>query len=335
MSLDAFNIVRPNMRNQNSGTGTTDDLELVIEEFSGMVEGSIARRSVLEGWIPRRQVKGTSTVSNYAVGEVELGVVVPGTTPNGTRADFNRTSLTIDTLVYARHTLPLLDVFQTVFDARRELATEQGKTIAKFYDKAFFTQAIKASLLTTSPYAGTAGFSGGTQQGIASGSQLDPAALYSAIADMFAKMERKDVIPSVDDVMLAMKPEQFYALLQAEQIVNGEYITADGTKVQGDQGFIFKAFGCPVVRSNNYPGGEVVTGSLLSNARNSNAYDGDFSDVLITAFSPRALLAGETIPLTKDVYYDKLSKSWYVDSHMSFGVTPSRPEFSGSVVIQP
>ena len=32
-------------------------------------------------------------------------------------------------------------------------------------------------------------------------------------------------------IMLAFKPAQFYTLLQAEQIVNGEYVTADGTSI--------------------------------------------------------------------------------------------------------
>src|SRR3546814_4211799 len=63
-----------------------------------------------------------------------------------------------------------------------------------------------------------------------------------------------------------------------------------GTK---QEGFIFKAFGVPVVRSNNFPAGQNITNHLLSNTRNGNAYNGDFTNVVAAAFSPRALLAGE------------------------------------------
>lgn len=330
MSLDTFNVVRPLQKNQLSG-GTGDVLELAIEEFTGEVEQVLARRSVLEGWINIRPVRGTTTLSNYSVGDVGLTVLVPGVTPDGQDADFSKASLTIDTVVLARHVLPLLDVFQTSFDARKELALAQGSRIAKFRDEAFFIQAIKAALLTSSPY-GSSGHLGGTQVAIPAADRTDPAALYAALGKLFAQMEEKDVDPSQDDIVLALKPTDFYNLMQAEQIINGQYVTADGTK---QDGFIFKAFGVPVVRSNNFPAGKNITAHELSNARNSNAYNGNFTNVVAAAFSPRALLAGETISLTSEVFYDQVSKSHYVDSHLAFGATPNRPEFAGVITQTP
>lgn len=144
-------------------------------------------------------------------------------------------------------------------------------------------------------------------------------------------MRLKDVNPEQDGTILAVPADVFYTLLQAEQIVNGEYVTADGTTISNQM--MFKAFGVPVVTSNNAPFGSVISGNLLSNTRNGNAYDGDFSKVVATAFSAKALLAGETIPLTSDVYYDKLMKSWVIDSHMSFGVTQNRNEYAGAILL--
>jgi len=330
MSLDTFNVVRPLQKNQLSG-GTGDELELAIEQFTGEVEQVLARRSILEGWLNIRPVRGTTTLTNYSVGDAGLQVLQPGVTPDGQEADFSKASVTIDTVVLARHILPLLDVFQTSFDARKELALAQGQRIAKFRDQAFFIQAIKAALLTASPY-GSSGHEGGTQQSIPAADRNDPAAIYAALASLFAQMEEKDVDPAQDDIVLALRPTDFYNLMQAEQIINGQYVTAAGTK---QDGFIFKAFGVPVVRTNNFPAGQNITDHLLSNTRNSNAYDGDFTNVVAAAFSPRALLAGETISLTSAVFYDNLSKSHYVDSHLAFGATPNRPEFAGVVVQTP
>lgn len=329
MSLDSFNVVRPLQKNQMSG-GTGDVLELAIEEFTGEVEQVLARRSVLEGWLNIRPVKGTTTLTNYSVGDAGLQVLQPGVTPDGQDADFSKASVTIDTVILARHVLPLLDVFQTSFDARKELALAQGQRIAKFRDEAFFIQAIKAALLAASPY-GSSGHEGGTQATIATADRSDPAAIYASLANLFAQMEEKDVDPSQDDIVLVLRPTDFYALMQAEQIINGQYVTAAGTK---QDGFIFKAFGVPVVRSNNFPAGKNITNHELSNSRNSNAYNGDFTDVVAAAFSPRALLAGETISLTSEVFYDQVSKSHYVDSFLSFGATPNRPEFAGVIVQQ-
>lgn len=101
MPLDVFSVTRPNAK-----LGGADPLELVIEEFAGIVEGTIQRRSVTEGWLPVRKVTGTATVSKDAIGESQLGVVVPGVTPDGTKNQFSKTSVTVDTLVYARSTPP-------------------------------------------------------------------------------------------------------------------------------------------------------------------------------------------------------------------------------------
>ncbi len=97
------------------------------------------------------------------------------------------------------------------------------------------------------------------------------------------------------------------------------------------QAMLLKTYGVPVVASNNFPGGENISGHLLSNVANSNAYDGDFTKIVAAAFSPSALLAGETIPLTTAVFWDEKSKHWFVDAHLSFGVTPNRAEFAGVI----
>lgn len=324
MGLDTYNVTRPNARN-----GGTDPFELIIEEFTGLVEGTIERKSVLKGFVPLKTVKGTSTVTNYGVGESTLGKLTPGETPDGTLNDFSKISVTVDTVVNARAVLPLLDVFQTQFDSRAEIAAEHGKKIAKFWDQSFFIQAAKAAALATSTY-GSAGHHGGSTEVLDNAAdRTDPAKLYAAIANLFTKMEEKDVDPRMDDVMIALRPEQYYTLLQAEQIVNGEYVTAAGTKI--DTG-IFKSFGVPVVSTNNVPNTNIVD-HLLSNTGNGAAYDGDFSNVVALAFSPRALLAGETIPLQSKIFFDDLSKHWFVDAWLAYGVTPNRPEFSGSILL--
>lgn len=322
------NITRPMQQNQ---AGAVD--ALAVEQYSGMVEGTIARRSVLDGWINMKRVVGTTTLSDFAIGEATLSKLVPGEAPAATPSDFAKASITVDTVVLARNVLPLLEVFQSSYDARKEIGVEHGKKIAKFLDQSMFIQAAKAAALSESRFSnGSAGkpaghFGGSTITLGASGDALDPARMYSAIGDLFVKMEEKDVSPREDDVIIALRPAQFRALADAELIVNGEYITSDGNNMQT---MIFKAFGCPVVSSNNIPNTN-VTGHFLSNAANSNAYDGDFTKLAGLAFSAKALLSGETIPLTSDVFYDKTFKSWFVDSHLAYAVTPNRAEYAGAI----
>ena len=324
---DTYNIVRPGQANS---TGSISALHL--EEFTGVVESTIERKSALAGWIPVRPVKGTSTITNFAVGESTLQKATPGTTPDGTLTDFAKRILTVDTVILARAVLPLLETFQTSYDSRKEIGLEHGKKIAKFKDQSFFIQAIKAALLTESSYFGgvagkPAGHSGGSQYTLAlAGDAVDPAKLYAAIANLFVKLEDKDVDPRTDDVVLALRPAEFYTLLQNEQLIDGTYKTSEGTSIQAH---LLKAYGVPVISSTNFPAGQTVSSHLLG-----AAYDGDFSKVVAAAFSPRALLAGETIPLTTDVFWDKVTKQWFVDAHLSYGVTPNRAEFAG-VILKP
>lgn len=326
---DTFTVTRPG---QVGATGDIDALH--IEEYTGEVEGTIARKSALNGFVSLRTVKGTSVITNFAVGESTLQKVVPGAAPDGTVNKFGKNTLTVDTLILARSIFPLLEVFQTSYDARMEVGQEHGKKIAKFYDQTFFIQAIKTAQLTAPKHTGVtgAGHFGGSQSTFAGANDhLDPAKIYAQIADLFVKMETKDVDPRTDDVMIAVKPAEFYALQQSEMLVNSNYKTSNGTNIEAQ---LLKAYGVPVISSNNFPGGEVIASHLLSNADNSNAYDGDFSKVVAVAFAPRALLAGSTIPLTTGVFWDDAYKHWYVDAWLSFAVGPNRPEYSG-VILKP
>lgn len=325
MALDSYTIVRPGQINATGDINAT-----AIEEYTGIVESTISRKSVLEGFIPRRALKGTNQATSFGVGESTLQKITPGQIPDGTVNKFGKRSVTVDTVILARDVFPLLEVFQTSYDARSEVGMEHGKKIAKFTDQAFFIQAIKSAQQTNPLYGFTSGgWAGGTQVTMAGSSDhLDPAKLYAYVQDLFTGMETKDVDPRSDDVLLALKPREFNALLANEQLVNTQYMTSQGVSVQAH---VLSAYGCPVINSNNFPGFETITGHLLSNTANSDAYDGDFSKVVAVAFSPRALLAAETIPLTTAVFWDDVSKHWFVDAYLSFGVTPNRPDYSGVI----
>lgn len=318
-------LTRPNRQNEDPA----DEHALVIEEFTGLVEGTIERRSLVEPWIPLRDVKGTATITNYAVGEATLGKVTPGEAPTSSKTKFSKTSLTIDTVVYARNAMPLIDEFQQNFDKRQQISLEQGKKIAKFRDQSFLIQAYKAAQLTKSAYDTSTttidGHFGGNRQTLESAAdRTDPAKLYYNLGKLLEQFELKDVDPLDDDVMIVLNPSDYYTLLNAEQLINSTLITSAGNSIESK---VLKAFGVPVLRSNNLPSGTIENHFLGSE------FDGDFSDLVAVAFSPRALLAGETIPVRSDVFYDKIFKQWFVDSEMSYGVTPNRAEYAGALLL--
>ena len=46
---------------------------------------------------------------------------------------------------------------------------------------------------------------------------------------------------------------------------------------------------------------------------------------------PKSLMAGETIPLTSDIWFNREEKQWFIDSFLAFGVTVNRPDCCGAV----
>ncbi|GEM_PF-2973240 len=329
-TIAASNITRPGQLDQTGDINAT-----AVTEYNQAVEHTIARKSKLHGFVPVRPVRGTNKIGSFAFGESTVQKLVVGEAPPATKNDVGKNTLTVDTVVLQRHMVPLLEDFQTSYDTRTELGVEDGRAMAKFMDQSYFIQAAKIAQVTNSTYSSVsgkpAGFKGGSVKALsAAGDKTDPAKLMAAIRDLFVTMEGKDVVPAEDDVMLCFRPEQFYILQDAEQIINGTYLTANGTKLENIP--IFKAYGCPVTSSNNVPN-TVISGHHLSNADNGNAYDGDFTKLVGIAMAPKALLAGETIPLTSKVWWSDLYKMWVIDSHVAYGVTGDRAEYAGAILL--
>ncbi len=332
MPISYTNVARPGANLQvgnNAQIGAapagTNPLALHIEQYGGQVEGTIARKSIIRNFVPVRTVRGTSTISNFQVGESTLDKVTPGTEPAGSVNQAAKVKLTIDTLVNARAIVPLLDDFQASYDARAAIGQEHGKKIAKFFDQSFLIQAIKAANITDMSTYPSGWFPGTQTTMTAANDELDPAKLESKLLDMFAAMSDKDVDAMDDELIIVTKPKYFYTLLKNDRLIDRELVTSEGTVIKTKA---LAVAGVPLYFSNNLPTSN-ITGHYLSNAGNGNAYDGDFSKTIATVFSPRALLAGETIPLTPDVFYDQKSKMWFIDAHLSFGVSPNNPAFAG------
>lgn len=327
----AYQVTRPNQRH-----GQGDPLADITEQFIGNVEGTIARLSIMHQFIPVRSVRGTSTITSRGISSAKLQRITPGLTPApSTEPNTSKIALTIDTVIIARNAEPMLDEFQTDFDYQREVAREQGQAHSNMYDETFFIVGAKAAQMTDSPYGTSVqmpGHKGGNVVKLANvADSKDPAKMYAAISELVTKFLEKDVDPSQEDMIVVVPPHVFTALQQSEYIVNGNYVTAAGKELKDT--YQFRAWGMPVKVSNNAVFGKKIEGHLLSNDRNQNMYDGDFTDVVCQILSPRAFLAGVTIPLTAKIFFDDLSKLWFIDSWTSFGATVNRPEFAGVVTI--
>lgn len=343
---------------------------LYVEQYGNEVEHQFLKDSIMRQYYNVRSVRGTDTIGSRRIGNVTLQAVSRSTRPTDNAPDFDNIQLKIDTIVLARSNVFLLEEFQESIDTRKEIGVEHGKEIGKFFDEAFVIQAIKAAQVTNVAPDGTesggwahavaalhpyvnltpgsdittstavlikrsapVNFKGGNVVVLdAVGDELVPDDLVSAIHRMCQMIEEKDV--TLDDGIILVRPAQFYALLESDKLINKDFSTGNGDYAAGT---VMKVNGIRIATTNRFaPIGSAADAAgthHLSNAGNANAYDRTLIDNKAVAvfISSKSLLAGETIPLTSKVYYSDVELQWFIDSYLSFGVTPNRVEGAGAV----
>lgn len=312
-------------------TGTVNPL--YIEEYGGEVESQIVKTSVMKQFINMKPVRGTDTITNDRIGSTSLQAVSPGLRPAPGVAEFDNVSVKVDTIILARNNVHLLDDFQAHYNVRAELGQDHGKIIGRFFDEAILIQGVKAaSIVKGDGTLGTTklpeGWKGGVQIDLAAaGDELDPDKFQRAIEDLCQGIEENDV--DIEGAVLFVAPAQYYTLLRNDKLINSDFSDGNGNYANG---MVMKSCGIPVFKTNRLPQ-EAVVGHELSNAGNNSAYDVSAEEAKVKGLliMPKALLAGETIPLTSKVYYSDIELQWFIDSYLAFGATPNRAEHAGVI----
>ena len=306
--------------------------DLLLDQYGGEVESQFKKSAIMRQYAKVRPVRGTDTIVNNRVGRTTLKALTPGVRPQGDTTPFGKVSLTVDTVVLARDNRSMLNDLQTHFDARMELAQDHGKELGFFFDQAFIIMGIKGSVAA----APVLGDGTASKQSIGAGKnatlaaaldELDPDKLYKAITGIIVSMEEQEI--PVDELVVFVRPTQFQVLLQNNKLLSRDFAAGNGDYAKG---MIYEIGGARIVKTARIPT-SAITGHYLSNADNSNAYDVTATQAKAVAviLHPKSLMAGETIPLTSDIWFNREEKQWFIDSFLAFGVTVNRPDVCGAV----
>lgn len=307
------------------------DRGLMIDEYGGAVESQFAKDSIMRQYAAIRPVRGTDTIVNNRVGKTSLKKLVPGVRPPADPTPFGKVSLTVDTVVLARDTRSMLNDFQIHFDARSELGKDHGKQMGKFFDESFIIMGIKGAL-TAAPDFGMGpeknSIGAGKYVDLAvAGDEADPDLLAQAITDVLVAMEEEEA--PVEEMLVFVRPTEYNTLLNNNKLVDSTFSPGNGDYAKQRITLISNT---RIVKTARIPR-EENDDHFLSNPSNGNAYNvaGKEARAVAVIIHPRSFLAGETIPLQSDVYFDKVEKTWFIDSWMSFGVAVNRPDLCGAV----
>jgi len=340
---------------------------LFIDQYGGEVEHRFLKDSFMRQFFKFKSVRGTDTVTNDRMGHTQLQKVARGVRPVDHSPTFDNISVKVDTIVLARTNQFLLDDFLSHIDVRKEVGVEHGKEVGKFFDESFLVQGIKACQITNQVpvkdaagnitgnalvggwadhnYVGSGtaptvpsnivrtapeGFQGGSVVVLgADGDEVDPDLLELAIQDLCQTVEEKDV--EISEAVILLRPAQYYTLLKNDKLISRDFSTANGDYAKGK---VLESNGVRIQTTNRFPKQtDVGVTHYLSNAGNGNAYNVVQPDVNCVALllMPKALLAGETIPLTSKVHYCEKELQWFIDSYLAFAVTPNRAEMAAGI----
>lgn len=316
----------------NTGPNLSDvERGILIDEYGGAVESQFAKDSIMRQYVSIRTVKGTDTIVNNRVGKTSLKKLVPGVRPPADPTPFGKVQVTVDTVVLARDTRSLLNEFQTHFDARAELGKDHGKQIGKFFDQAFIIMGIKGAQMAAPDFG-----MGATKNSIGAGKfvdlavagdEADPDLLAQAITDVLVAMEEEEA--PVEEMLVFVRPTEYNTLLNNNKLVSGEFSPGNGDFAKQKIDLIANT---RIVKTARIPR-EEDDDHFLSNATNGFAYNvaGKDARAVAVIIHPRSFLAGETIPLTSNVFFSDIEKTWFIDSWLSFGVAVNRPDLCGAV----
>lgn len=299
----------------------------MIEQYGGVVDSQFAKSSIMRKMVNVKPVRGTDTLINRRIGRTTLQALVPGVRPDASKTSFGKASVTVDTVVLARDNRSMLNEFQTDFSAREEIGMDHGKEQAKFFDQAFLIQAIKGAYLSApSGLNGSIGAGKNVQLGTI-GDETDPDLLYAAIEGLLLQMQEEDI--DTEECAIFVRPTLHAVLMGHSKLINRDFSPDNGNFSLGTMKALM---GSPVLSTARIPN-TAISGHKLSNADNGNAYDVSTAEAESVAviMHPQSLLAGETIPLTSDVFYSREEKQWFIDSFTAFGVSNRRPDVCGVV----
>lgn len=203
----------------------------------------------------------------------------PGTMITGEKGNLAETLITIDDFLVAASSFAEIDQAMTHFDYRAAFTKEDGRAIARLYDKNVARVGVQAALASTSRFDGTGDEYEAKTVGFIenrASSDTDVAALKAGMLAVATNYDEKD-IPD-DERNLFLKPAQYNLLAADNETISADYGSAGDIKGLR----IPQLLGFNLIKTNNLPTTN-VTGTY------GNKYNVDARNVVALAMRPGAV----------------------------------------------
>jgi major capsid protein len=302
----------PTRVGQINGGGAADALFLKV--FSGEVLAAFYNAVTVRDKHFVRTIDSGKSAQFPASWQGTASYHTPGNELNGSTISFAERIITIDSLLVADRFIANIDEAMNHYDVRSILSTDIGQALAQTWDKNVYQVLNLAARAATTVTGGN----GGSQITSAT-SKTNADALVTAIFSAAQKLDEKNIPQS--DRYVALKPAQYYLLVQGAKIVNKDYTTANGGV---DTGKVFQVAGIPLVATNNLASTNVNTGVA--------AYQGDFSNTSATVWHKSAAGTVKLMDLSMEMEYQIQRQGTLMVGKYAMGHGILRPEAAVEII---
>ena len=274
MAAPNFDLIRGG---QNLSSG--DVRALFLKKYGGEVFASFEESNVFMDRHMVRTFEGGKSAAFPSVGGKTATYHTPGTMTTGQAGNLTETILTVDDFMEASSAIAEIDLAMTHFDYRTQFTKEDGKAIARAFDKNVAQVGIQAALTTTSRFDGTGDiYEAKTVGRVANvaNSNTDVAVLKTALIAAATAFDEKDIDDSDRNVFL--KPATYHLLAADKEVTSADYGAGQTIKALR----IPQLYSFNLIKTNNLPTTN-VTGTY------SNKYNVDARNVVALILKPWAI----------------------------------------------
>ena len=273
--------------------------ELARSQILAAVEQDIEANSILAGKVNSQKVMGSNRVQSFKVdgGKVEGHNSTTGKFVQGSAITVDDTVAKIDQISILRTSVPFLDGKQSPFAHEAVISERIQGLMGAYIDEVYALHAAKVA-------TGAAGLKE-TLTGAATKENLLEA-INSASGRIWEASRR-----NVAGATVLLSPRNFTMLRMNEQVINREYVLADGTPAAMDY---LKLFGMDVFGMSNFA-------AVAQNLTNHNVAElnGDYSKVLAIIVPKDAILSGDHGEPEVHIWDDQEKLVTFYDVRYAFG----------------
>lgn len=293
-----------------NGSAGTETLAraLFLKKFGGEVLAAFNENNVAKGKVIVRSISGGKEATFPAIGKTTATAHVPGTEILGKVINGNERVIAVKDLYVSDVFIPNIDEAMSHFEFRAEYTRQCGAALARKWDiDALINVGLAARATTTV----TGGFGGTAITAATAKTNAD--ALIGAIFDAAQAMDEKDV--PAEDRYCALKPAEYYLLVESgSKAINTDYNPeANGSIASGK---IHRVAGIQLVKTNNLPSTNIVTGDYL----------GNFATTAALAWHRSAVGVVELMSLATEMKYQMEKQGTLILAKQAVGMGILRPE---------